>query len=442
MPARIENETAIQRKARITEQARIRAARYYKNHTDKVLQKRKDDWQKLKLDAQRETLANLPTLNQNVYEPEPQPEPEYFEPIYEPPPVVVETRRSTRVRKPAVSTPEVVESVPLIKQRGRPKGATSKTVCKDIASIYTPEYVKGKLSEIDNQSKGTTKTNLDAFPILQGITSPYLDCDWKAGLSKPTLITQMIDNALKKDSTEKYGTNSKKVFVSLILKIIDKIIPEVAIVKPKYENYFNVLKAEGMNEDKIQMVNVYRYDKLKEKIFEKFGVNSKQRLLTSLYGEITVRDNFSKLLVINKKSDMKLDKETNYLILPSSENGYRAVVYLQKYKTVGKYEDLEFTCSEELTDEIMAYYKKYIQKIQKSGYYLFGKSLLSGYIGTMLKKIGIDNKGMAVNYFRHSVALSLDKSNKDAQSLVNLAKDMGHSLMTHLRYTSHNIIEE
>lgn len=76
------------------------------------------------------------------------------------------------------------------------------------------------------------------------------------------------------------------------------------------------------------------------------------------------------------------------------------------------------------------------------GGYLFGKTKLSGYIGTMLKKIGID-VGMAINYFLHSVALTLDENKKhNEQSVVNLAHDMGHSIMTHLRYTSHNLVSE
>ena len=443
MPAKIENETPTERLARIREKARIRGATYYLKHTEKVLQKRKEAWQKLKNDVHQEALANMSSHNENVYEPEPQPEPEYFEPVYEPPTVIAaERRRSTRVRKPVnnIATPEVIVAVPQTKQRGRPKGATSKAKCNE-TSKYTTEYILGELKKIDNKADGTTKINVDKITTLLAITSPTLDCDWLNGLSKPTLITEKIDNALMQNSTSKYSTNSKIIYVNLIQKIIDNIIPELVSVKPKYDNYLDNLKYKGANEKKEKIVDVYRYDILKQKIFAKFKENSKERLLTSLYGEITVRDNFSKLKIIHKMNEIVLDKETNYLILPSSSNDYRAHIYLQKYKTSNKYEDLEFKCSLELTDEIMEYYKKNIEKIHRSGDYLFGVSKLSGYIGTMLKKIGIDNKGMAINYFRHSVALSLDKSNTNEQSVVDLAKEMGHSIMTHLRYTSHNLIE-
>ena len=412
MPPKIENETPAEKIARIREKARLRQLTYYEKHKPVILKKRKDEWQNLKNQVHQETLAKKTPKD---YEPEPQPEPEIYEPVSE-------------------ATP-----VPQKKQRGRPKGAIKKTKCKTV-SKYTTQYVIDALKKIDNKSKGTTKINVDKVLDLQAIVNPSLDCDWEKGLSQPTLIIKKIDEALKKNSTDKFSINSKLIYFNLILKIIDNVIPELVSVKPIYVNYKDVLKVKGVNEDKTKLVNVYRYDILKKKIFDKFKPNSKERLLTSLYGEITVRDNFSKLKIIKNKNQMVMDKETNYLILPNSANKKRAHVYLQKYKTSNRYEDLDFECSKELTDEIMAYYEANISKIDKTDY-LFGVSKLTGYIGTMLKKIGIDNKGMAINYFRHSVALSLDK-NADEQSMVNLAKNMGHDVFTHMRYTSHNLIIE
>lgn len=359
MPTRIENETPLEKLARIREKTKLRARRYYGNHRQKVLDKRKDDWKKLKEECARQALANRNNLQPNEML-------EYVPETYIPPVVEMQVNQPPTNDLPARATRSskriaALEPIQYVFQESLPKGrpkmtTTKKTKCKDKGK-YTMEYIIEALKLLPEGSEGTIKTNIDDISTITNMTSPLLDCDWEKGLSKPLLIIDKLETAYKLNSNDKYSTNAKIKYLNLIMKIIDKIIPELIPIKDKYIHQSEILKQRSINEKEEYLVNVYRFDILKKKILEKFKKHSKEFLLASLYEQITVRDNFSQLKIINSMDDIIKDKKTNYLILPNNQTTF-AKVFLQKYKTDKKYADLEFTCDKVLTDLLIEYINK------------------------------------------------------------------------------------
>ena len=81
----------------------------------------------------------------------------------------------------------------------------------------------------------------------------------------------------------------------MILYLIDKLqLPITKTIKDKYSEQFNTLKIKSNDETKEKQETdiIESFDKYLEKIKSTFGPLSKEYVLSSLYKEVTLRDDF------------------------------------------------------------------------------------------------------------------------------------------------------
>jgi hypothetical protein len=128
-----------------------------------------------------------------------------------------------------------------------------------------------------------------------------------------------------------YATNSKKVFVESILLVIDNLDLSVSkSLKQKYRDYYNLLimKSNEESEEKsksfdFSITPFKDYLKMNEKIF---GKNSKEHIISLLYKEVPVRDDFH-LKIVDK--NYNTNDTNNYLVLKNK----LLDVIINSYKT-------------------------------------------------------------------------------------------------------------
>ena len=111
---------------------------------------------------------------------------------------------------------------------------------------------------------------------------------------------------------------------------------------------------------------------------ERFGKDSKEHIISLLYKEVPVRDDFY-LKIVDKKYNT--NDTNNYLVL---KNNKLLDVIINSYKTDKKYGQLTFHLSKALSKNILNYMKSNNIEL---GDHLFGKSPTnSDFVSKMNKK--------------------------------------------------------
>jgi hypothetical protein len=247
-------------------------------------------------------------------------------------------------------------------------------------------------------------------------------------------IVFSIENAFKKYTGEKYSNNTKKLIYQTIVFIINNLddLHISKSVNQKYIDIFNKYKIVSYDENQNKKDNpdydVLTWDTYLKKILDKYGINSKQYIMSLLYKEVPVRDDF-RLNVIeigNIRDDIRDFPGDNFLKIPLKAN---LQVIIVNYKTDKKYGILNFKLSKKLSNLI----RKYIQdnNIEYNDY-LFGNDITNTkFVHEMNSSIGI--KG-SINYYRQMTISSLLETIPSPQERVELAKLMGHAPVSQLKY--------
>ena len=245
-------------------------------------------------------------------------------------------------------------------------------------------------------------------------------------------IKKSIEEAKQVRFAEKaYATNSKTGLVQCILFCIDIFnIPMKPEVLKKYEQWYAELQIKSKDELELRKLDpehaVLPYSTYLNKILTKFGVDSKEYLIASLYDQVTCRDNFGNLEII---PSMRTNDNTtqNYLIVPRSKTAKYKIV-IQTYKTMRLYGVMTITLTAGLTELI----KKYIEKHKLTTHLFHVKNGLSGFITAMNKKIEV--KG-SINYIRHSkVSEFLENPDLTPEQKLEFATACMHSPLTQIDY--------
>ena len=247
-------------------------------------------------------------------------------------------------------------------------------------------------------------------------------------------MKKRLENANQIKNPElKYSPETIKVIGQSILWIVRNIpIPINPDIFSKYENLVNVLKCKSMEHKDAHKNDtenaVLPYAVYLSKIKSKFGIESVQYLIASIYNEITCRDDIASLIIISKKIDA-IDKNTNYLVMPSSGVGSpkgispSGYIILQHYKTAVLYKKKTFPLSEELTQLIRKYISthKLIDKLFPSKF----NNGLTKTISDMNKKIDISG---GINIIRRmKITDFLKTPNLTIEDKVNFATSCFHS---------------
>ena len=375
----------------VLEKARIRQKKWYDLNKPKVLEKKKQEWKKLR----SEILGiNHSQYNQNAIINEPSSTDEqHYDHTQEDNNYHNDTQQQTVEPTP----------MPKLRKSGRPK-----VVIVTIQHII--KSLDEKISKQDftaSDKEGTINTRLGDMKTIQRIMP---NCkNFKKCLEKPDELIDSIKNADKKnenrrnpDASTKYKTNSRKTYFATILWVIDAF-PNMDIskeIKQKYIQTLDLLKQKSTQEHDLKKQNseYINFNTMVEKIKIKFGKESKEYLLIRFYDLICARDNYCKMIIVENKNEISDEDKFNYMIIPKDKKK-NCIIFLQEFKTNGRYNNAEEKCNMDLSKLI----RDYIQaKKINYGEFIFGKTSLSKFIGFMLDSIEAKRENEAINYLRHS----------------------------------------
>jgi hypothetical protein len=248
-------------------------------------------------------------------------------------------------------------------------------------------------------------------------------------LKRPKHILTMIEEATKKGSGDHYSNNSKKGFIQSVLVAITELKIKISARTLKmYKDYFERLKLTSLddNSKKQQEEKVEDFSKYLDRVKTLYGENSKAYIISKLYDEATIRDDFH--LKIIKSSKESLDEKQNYIVVPTK--GILTLI-INSYKTEQKYGVLKFQLSNKLSSLIRSYIKT---NELAYGAFLFGVTThLTDFVSKMNKKMNI--KG-SITYFRQMKIAQILQDSKvnDPAKRVELASKMAHSPVVQARY--------
>lgn len=232
-----------------------------------------------------------------------------------------------------------------------------------------------------------------------------------------------------KDGLEqsKYSLQTRRGAVQSILVFIDK---SGILIDPKITAYYNVLyevygiKCADANDAKktADANEVMNYDTYMELVAEHYKTDSKQYLISSLYRECTMRDDYGQIKIID---DLDNDDDiNNYIFI----HGGSCSIIMNTYKTSTIYGKQIYP----LTDHLDKLINDYIIKHNITDFLFPEQKKLSVYISNMNKKIGVIG---GINYLRHSlVTLFLNRTDLSAEERHNYAVRMGHKEETQQYY--------
>lgn len=243
-------------------------------------------------------------------------------------------------------------------------------------------------------------------------------------------IINTIHSATKPNG-ESYSVNTKKALYQMIIYLIDKLhLPISAKIKQHYLKQFDISKISSNDHTKEKQENILipSFDDYLKFIKDKFGENSKPFVLSSLYHEITLRDDF--ILKIISSSKEATDEKENYIIVPKTS---ALTLIINHYKTSNKYGQIKVKISLPLSKMIRNYIKR--EKLV-FGDYLFGSNPLTSFVSKFNKQIGING---GISLYRQMSISDLLHKNPDAEERQKLAEIMKHAPLTQLKYLHNNI---
>ena len=313
---------------------------------------------------------------------------------------------------------------PQIELQIEPKTENKKKPIKNKKPIFTVEYILDKLNQLEINPL-TKKKYINDVNTLMKLTN----CDDFVNCFKnhKNIINLIETGKQTKNPTQDYSLNTKKGLFQIIVWLIDNLqIPltafKIKIYKKKFEEY--KIKSTDLTEEKTtnELDSVIPYKEYINKIKTKFGEDSKEFLLASLYNELTVRDDFYNLII--KQDNNNLSDDNNYIIV----NDKKSKIILNQYKSREKYKTINHTVSSVLDKLIKNYIKNKNLKIDDT---LFGKTPLTKIIGTMNRAIDIEG---SINTLRHIKVSDELRGVKDVEKRQQLAAIMLHSPATQQKY--------
>lgn len=291
---------------------------------------------------------------------------------------------------------------------------------------YTYDYICNELEDRDMNKRSREKylDDLKRFVILTDCEDNVIAC-----INNYKKTIPIIHNAMKPDDTP-YSLNTKKSLFQMILYIIDNLkLPVKDLIKGFYAHEFQIMKLNSIDENIItQDTIIISFTDYLKKIKEHFGENSKEYILSFLYNEATLRDDFQ-LIIVSSIKDTK-DDEKNFIIIPEKEKENLTLI-INHYKTREEYGVIKIKLSIGLSRLIRKYIE--VEKLSINDY-LFGDKQLSSFVQKFNKEI--DVKG-GINLYRQMKISEMYKkynNNPSAEERINLSNLMAHSPILQTRY--------
>lgn len=298
-----------------------------------------------------------------------------------------------------------------------------------------------KIATLDNlisriKNIGGSKSTSDTF--LSGLKRIWMLMDWNnnTDLNKELKNTKTIINGITDSG---YSINTQKSDIQALLKAVDFF--KLKISKGNREliaDEFAKLKilSNELSSEKIATqptINMKSYLKMIRDFYKK---TDKMYVLIQLYNELTIRDDYGSLKIVNRKQDMK-DKGNFIYLNDAFSNGE---ILINEHKTDKKYGPIRHKLSVTLTKLIKNYVKA--EKLE-NGDFLFGSGKLSQFVSRENKNITKKHKLGGITEIRHrKIAEFLGNKKRTPEERVKLAKMMNHSPATQEKYHRENLIDE
>ena len=327
--------------------------------------------------------------------------------------------------EPVEPVNKVIQSTPA----PAPAPAQKKKKIRLIYRNITYEKLLALLDKYKFEKQKTKETYMQSLKRLQLMINctenNYIEC-----LNDYKNVIEKVNNAVQKN-LKLYGSSSKKSVYQLILWMVDNLNIKISdTIKQKYKDEFEVKKVENSDENKTIQENkeIIPMSKYLGQIKKTHGVNSMAHVISSLYNEVPVRDDFQ--LEIVKKEKDAVDNTKNYYVANTNPK-----IILHVYKTSKKYGKDKYDISPKLKTMIDKYMKSNNIKV---GDYLFGDKKLSAYITKMNNEAGYE---FSINEFRHMKASELYNNPKTtARDKLLLSKLMKHSPEMGSKYVRHKMV--
>lgn len=329
------------------------------------------------------------------------------------------------------------DKIQVIKQKPNqeePKQTIPKQDDKQGIKIVKTTKPKIIIEEDDEEPKNKSKNDmliekLDKLELNPLTKKKYIgDLKRVLGLiNNEDLITQIRNmNILKviKETTQ-YANNTKQGLVQILLFMITQFnltINKKALTETK--KYFELLKSNiktehtaKANDDANSVMSFTCYI---DKVKTTFGEKSKMYVLTKLYDEATLRDDFV-LKIVDKTPR---DTNENYIVNLKSN----MTLIINTYKTQTAYGQIKLKLTKGLSNLIKEYMT--LNNL-KTGDYLFGENKLSDFVRYNNSKIGVE--GGISNFRKMKISEELSK-NISEEERITLAEKMKHSPLVQLTY--------
>jgi len=297
---------------------------------------------------------------------------------------------------------------------------------KTLTDDEAMEYLKKVIPE--DREKTLLKYQADLARIVVCTGKKNIIDILKKNNVKKTI--KAINNA-KKQNGEPYANNVIKGMFQTCVFLIDKF--HLNSNKELLKKEFDITKVQSSEDtkEKIENKESRHLTKYLVIIKNKFGDKSKMFVLSKLYEDKTMRDDFVLKMIKNKKE--AIDKKINYIIIPLNKTSDLTII-INKHKTSNSYGVVEETLSKEVSNLIREYIKN---NNLKMGDYLFGSKKLTQFVHDQNAKIGV--KGGISEYRHMKIAEKMADPNFTAKEKVELAKSMKHSPTTADSYNRKNI---
>jgi hypothetical protein len=165
------------------------------------------------------------------------------------------------------------------------------------------------------------------------------------------------------------------------------------------------------------------------KVLDKYGKDSMEFLIVSLYDENTLRDDYHELLIISSERQLNPEVKANYLIYPRGKSTLCKIV-IQNYKIARKNGEFRAALSRSLTKLIRAYIES--NQLTDKLFPQYYKKGLSSVVSRLSKDQGILKKG-GTNY-QSKVSTLLYSINVSPEERVRLSTSMTHSVNIQAEY--------
>lgn len=343
---------------------------------------------------------------------------------------LVSRERKSTSAIPAVAEPEP-EFVPEVAPKTIRTGKTIKVNLSKQNRKWTQALVFEELAKVITKTS-SLKTYQDHYITIVKIVGSD---DVIQFLKSPTELIQMLDNA-KKPSGEPYSVNSRKAFFELLVLLRDKLgvtVPQKAnaLLNAKFNEYKIMSDDYNKGTRGTKFGSTLSFADYLAKVETEFGKSSKAYLISKIYDEFTLRDDFALKIVEKLPPPMKdNDKdEGNYLVIPKKG---KVLIVIRSYKTSEKYGEIKESPSSELTGLIKDYIKTKNLKVDS---YLFGKGTQSDFVSKQNKKMGLSG---SITQFRNMKENDLERTLPTAAARAELAEKLKHSPIAQRWYTAGN----